>query len=490
MRKSAWLMLAVWVVAAAANAQLSPEYKEWPNSPAGFLLTKAEKKEYQEIKADTQAKAWIELFWAKRDPDLGTVFNEFEGDFDARVAAADLQFSTDKVPGSMTDRGRTLIVMGLPSTRAAAPASAVPGAIENHNEDDRGAAEVWLYRKDRIPANAGIKADELRFYFVETRRGLKDYTLDRGNTMNAMALKALAIVPESLVKNPKLTEVPRMGLIAGSKQANSEQLSVLSSEPRRWPEGAVVATTWGFQNLSRQALWVYVQLPDAVPAATQAIGRLRSVDSGQEEGTFVAAVQPLSVRGARGYEFTFQLASGKWAGDIALLAGTEVVAVATVEGTIDPLGSEGTQFSPFYWTVDVRQDPAGFGSAFNIGGWHVILRPDDTYLASEMQKLDLFVMVARPPMGEDGKPKQFDVDLQLIVHDKPGQRMPLGQHAPSDMPGTGLYFIGVPLPQLQRPGEYRFDLTLMEPSTNLSQTARVPLKVVADPGAAAPAPGK
>jgi GWxTD domain-containing protein len=494
MRKYAWLALVVWGAAAVATAQLSPEYKDWPNGPAGFLLTKAEKKEYQGLTGDSQANAWIELFWAKRDPNLETVGNEFKMDFDSKVVAADKQFSTEKLKGSLSDRGKTLILLGKPQKVAGTPAGAAVGQPEmgGVSQEERGAGEVWVYTKAMLPeaVRKEFKADEIRFFFFETRVGIKDFALDRASSSNSMALKLLGVMPEALVANPKLTEVPRIGLIDGSKAATPAQLAVLTAEPGKWPEGAVKVVTWGFQREATQALWVYIQLPDAVPAATQAIGRIRNAESGAEQGTFAANVQPLSVRGARAYEFAVQLAPGAWAGEIALLAGTDVVAVTPIEGTIPPLQTEGTQFSPFYWTVDVRQDPTGFGHAYNIGGWHAVPRPVDTYMSSEMQSFDLFVFVVRPPLGEDGKPKQFDLSLQLFVGDKPGQQLSLGQHAPNELPGTGLYFLGVPLPQLQKPGDFRFDVTFKEASSNLTHVAKIPFKIVAEQPAAAPATAK
>ncbi len=490
MKKFTWLALVVWGAAAVATAQLSPEYKGWPDGPAGFLMTKAEKKEYQGITSDAQAKAWIELFWAKRDPNLETVGNEFKVDFDYKVEAADRQFSADKLKGSMSDRGRVLILLGRPSGFSGQPAGAVVGRIENPGVDDHGAGEVWLYKKAQLPeaVKKEIKADDIRFYFYETRMGLKDFQLDRASTSNSIALKLLSLIPEALVVNPKLTEVPRAGLLPGSKAANPAQLAVLSDEPRKWPDGAVSAVTWGFLRESAQSLWVYLQLPDAVPAATEAIGRVRNASTGDEAGTFVVNAQPLSIKGGRAYEFAFPLAPGKWAGEIALLAGAEVVAVASVEGTIDPLKADGPQFSPFYWTVDVRQDPSGFRSAYNIGGWHALPRVGGTFAVSELQHLDLFVFVVHPPLGEDGKPKQLDISLQLFVNDKPGQKMSLGQHPPNEMPIPGLYFLGVPLPQLPKPGNFTFEVTFKEASSNLTASVKVPLKVVADAPAPAPAP--
>ncbi len=108
------LALAALGVAAVAGAQLSQSFQDLPKGPTGFLMTDSEKKAYAELKTDADAQAWIDLFWARRDPDLNTVQNEFKLDFDMRVQAADMQFSYGKVKGSMSDRGKVLILMGKP----------------------------------------------------------------------------------------------------------------------------------------------------------------------------------------------------------------------------------------------------------------------------------------------------------------------------------------------------------------------------------------
>ncbi|HQU33774.1 MAG TPA: GWxTD domain-containing protein, partial [Thermoanaerobaculaceae bacterium] len=87
------LALVAWVFAAVAGAQLSQSFLDFPKGPAGFLMTDSEKKAYADLKTDAEAQAWTDLFWARRDPDLNTVQNEFKLDFDMRVQAADTQFS-------------------------------------------------------------------------------------------------------------------------------------------------------------------------------------------------------------------------------------------------------------------------------------------------------------------------------------------------------------------------------------------------------------
>jgi hypothetical protein len=60
-----------------AEAQLSQEYADWEEGPVGFLLTKKERKQWSKIKNDADAKKFVELFWAKRNPEPNSPFNAF-----------------------------------------------------------------------------------------------------------------------------------------------------------------------------------------------------------------------------------------------------------------------------------------------------------------------------------------------------------------------------------------------------------------------------
>ena len=147
------LALAAWAAATVAGAQLSPEYAKWPGTPAGFLLTKAERKAYEQIKTDAEAKAFIELFWAKRDPDLETPINEFKSGFDMRVEAADRYFTFGQTKGSLSDRGRVLILLGKYSKRLTyqpGELAALTGERSGRG-DDTGGNEVWQYEKALLP---------------------------------------------------------------------------------------------------------------------------------------------------------------------------------------------------------------------------------------------------------------------------------------------------------------------------------------------------
>jgi hypothetical protein len=69
-RVLALLLLAASVPGLGAGLE---RYKDWIRSPEFvFLATDAEQKEWKKITADEQADRFVQLFWAKRDPDLKT----------------------------------------------------------------------------------------------------------------------------------------------------------------------------------------------------------------------------------------------------------------------------------------------------------------------------------------------------------------------------------------------------------------------------------
>jgi GWxTD domain-containing protein len=465
------------LLATAALAQLSQTYASWPKGPDGFLLTKQELKEYEKITTDAQAQAFIDLFWAKRDPDLNTVVNEFKLDFDQRVKAADKQFGTEKLRGALTDRGRTLLLLGLPSRHSSVPAgSPVQGSPGESSQpyEDRGNVEIWEYQKDRLPTD--LKAEQVTFLFVESRLGMKDFPLERGDRRNAMAMKLLASAPERWLLNPKLTEVPKLGLLPGSKAPNSAQLAVLATEPRPWPEGTRTYTTTGIATVSLHLAWASVRLPASAPVANEAIGRVRAGAGDAVAGTFVVAVTPLDAGGEKLYEFALPIDAGAWKLDLALLAAGAPVAVGTIDLETEQVPADGAYLSPFYWGVDIRQEAqAHLGDPFNVGGWHVVMHPEEKYASGE--SISYFCFVLRPGLNEAGEPK-ITVGLAVYMDERKLTERAAEQAQLSQV-SEDLWMYGsqLPLSVFRRSGSYRREVILTDTASGVTRTGKIPITI-------------
>ncbi|HET7712843.1 MAG TPA: GWxTD domain-containing protein, partial [Thermoanaerobaculia bacterium] len=76
---------------------LSAEYVQFGQGPAQFLMTKEELAAWGKITTDADAKAFIDAFWARRDPRL-------KAEFDRRVKYADDNFRESKKRGALTER--------------------------------------------------------------------------------------------------------------------------------------------------------------------------------------------------------------------------------------------------------------------------------------------------------------------------------------------------------------------------------------------------
>jgi len=101
---------AATIIAASAFAQLSAENREWARGPVQFIMTPQEQQQWNQVRTDAEAKAFEDLFWARRDPSAGTQTNEYRDAFELAARYADEHFAEGRRKGSLTERGRLLVV--------------------------------------------------------------------------------------------------------------------------------------------------------------------------------------------------------------------------------------------------------------------------------------------------------------------------------------------------------------------------------------------
>jgi len=179
----------------AADATTVPFYAgstEWPDTPVRHLLTDFEKRDFAGLPDDDARRDWVFHFWKRLDPEPATPDNEYEIEFYRRARYADATFSTETMRGSLSDRGRVLLILGPPTyvgktpllrsgdimtslktTEPVIQRSASGGAaivrVTTTNRglvtpgDIEGEVETWYYRSDRIPK--GLPFHDLEFHF-------------------------------------------------------------------------------------------------------------------------------------------------------------------------------------------------------------------------------------------------------------------------------------------------------------------------------------
>src|SRR3954451_24967344 len=82
--------------------------------PTRWLMLPEEEHQYRRLRTTREVVDFIEEFWRRRDPEPDKPGNPFAKTFYERVEAADRLYSEGGTRGSLTDRGRALVLLGPP----------------------------------------------------------------------------------------------------------------------------------------------------------------------------------------------------------------------------------------------------------------------------------------------------------------------------------------------------------------------------------------
>lgn len=113
--RKAVAVAALTVAACSGLGAPGPRTRTWAEGPVRWLLLPAEMRELRELRSDAEGALFIEEFWRRRDPQPGEPGNPVRAAFEVRVDAADRAYGENGVRGSLTDRGRALVLLGPPS---------------------------------------------------------------------------------------------------------------------------------------------------------------------------------------------------------------------------------------------------------------------------------------------------------------------------------------------------------------------------------------
>jgi GWxTD domain-containing protein len=129
------LALALLRPGLAAAQKLDKDDKKWLDDVRPIMLVE-EEKTYKGLKDKSDRLEFQKIFWARRDPDLATPENEFETQYLKARAEADLKYRVSGQLGSLTDCGRTFILLGKPDD------------VQGDTAASTGlrGAETWTYR--------------------------------------------------------------------------------------------------------------------------------------------------------------------------------------------------------------------------------------------------------------------------------------------------------------------------------------------------------
>jgi GWxTD domain-containing protein len=202
LRAAGWwavLPLLSWLALGCGSGAERPGAGALTDGPTRWLMLPEEARRAQHLRTTRDAVDFVEEFWQRRDPDPALPGNEFAKTFYQRVDAADRLYAEGGVRGSLTDRGRALVLLGPPpilrysQKRAPTFDPGKPGsrpAIHSRNV----VLEIWIYPVKDLPAafvqhlaNGGEPPEEIALTFLV---GTRHTELTDGEKYLEMAAEA------------------------------------------------------------------------------------------------------------------------------------------------------------------------------------------------------------------------------------------------------------------------------------------------------------
>ena len=470
-------VLVAILCAAVAQAQLSPDFADWADGPAGFLLTKKEKKQWDKISTDAEAEKFIDLFWARRNPNPDTSFNTFKAEFDAKVRYAEENFSYPGTAAATTDRAKVLILMGRPDgVQNKGPDQAVQGLGSGAGGTDqvRGNSQIWFYNPAELPEAFKVKGSQLYFMFYEDKIGSNAFNLDRSSRESFMGLAALSDAPEAYLLHPDMNEIPKPVSIAGGRKAPAEHLAWLGQDAP-FNDTARVLAELGVNDGVSRPLWVYIELPPDAPTVEFLTGQVQSAD-GKVLSNFEIDAVPLNGQYGKAYDLSFPLEPGAYTVEVAGGAAADPLVTERFEIEVEEVTEIGTWMSPLWLGLSAApNEKAKLGEPYTFGGWHLtpVTGPDVT----RENEIVFFGFVVRPAMNDDGA-----VELKARIRVKrDGKSMgrPLIMPVDASQVFGDLYMYGssIGLSGLPEAGSYDFEFEVTESTSDTSTEVALPLDV-------------
>jgi GWxTD domain-containing protein len=148
--------------AKALKQELSQTYKKWLTQDVIYIITPEERSAFKQLSNDEERDQFIEQFWARRNPDPDSQYNEYKEEHYRRIAYANEHFSAG-LPGWKTDRGRIYIIWGAPDQLTTHPTG---GTYDRPLEEGGGTTTTYPYEDWRYRYLPGI-GENVELEFVD-----------------------------------------------------------------------------------------------------------------------------------------------------------------------------------------------------------------------------------------------------------------------------------------------------------------------------------
>ncbi|HKR65117.1 MAG TPA: GWxTD domain-containing protein [Thermoanaerobaculia bacterium] len=491
------VVLFLFAAVSPSFAALSKQYADFAKGPAEYLMTKEERKQWKAIATDDQAKAFIDLFWARRDPTPGTAQNEFKMDVDERIKVADSRFHTNYGEGSKSDRGKVFILMGsptkirksgsgpqstiqLPAGRPTGRPIDMTGGQQNYSPK-----ELWEYAQGKTPIDLGQPLVQIAFI---DQYGTDDWKMDRSPQSDLVTI--FESVAQSYIAQPDLKSVPvfdtpkpaAAAVVTAPAPMDTElktdafrtavEQARAASKP---PENLFVS--YGEFITPKGEHFVPVQIYVPKSAGLAANTPVTFFGSVEKEGGEKAAAfeEPATLSATTDGVFvarSLQLLPGSYRASFGIAKDGKPVAVTTVPITVAGLDKDAPGVSSLILTNNIyplseAQQPT---DPFAFGGLQVVPKSDSAFRKTE--DLTYFFELRNP--GVDPATSQPKVMLKMSVTGTTadGKNVKMSG-APQDAPlqelkgVPGHFAVGAALPLAKfNPGNYTLSIKVTDVALN------------------------
>ncbi len=491
-------------------------------------MTPDETAKAKQLKTDADAKAFADLFWARRDPTPNTQVNEFRNEFDRRVQYAEQQFGQARKKGSLTDRGRIFIVLGAPySVQRSNPEGQgtvqTPGMGANSNTiQGYSPRQIWKYDQTRTQVVLGQPTAEVAFI---DQYASNDWTMER--TARTPIDDLLKRTVQSFVTSPNLTAAPSYQAqaaqpvapvvapapvapaadVRGTFKTESLRAAVEAQKAAKTNPFKPLGVSWTEMVSPAGDHFVPVQLyisKDAGIAADAVTTFFGTIEDAS--GTAVAIYEePATLASSKGdlyFDKSLKLQPGTYRATLGL-AGADgkpvIMSSVPMEVKALPVGTADAGISRMVLSSDIHQtdEAALVGAPYAFGRVKIVPKGDRVF--SNKEELSYFVEVLNPGIDEGTNLPKLQVRLELIgapgKDGKPGRTIsaPIADTTALPLtgaPGPGQYAVlaGIPLGEMKNPlppGNYTLRVKVFDQVRKQSWTTEQPLKLVAAPAAAA-----
>lgn len=459
------------LLASAAFGQLPQKYNDWFDSPVRFLMSADEVRQWHTLKSDTEAEKFIELFWAKRDPTPGTLRNEFQEEFDRRVAIADKNFSDSFGRGALSDRGKTLILLGPPYRVSGSGGAQVNGLGIAANGNRRGASapprgpvadpdtQYWMYAHGNKPKF--VKRSDFTIVFARQEHG--EWQLATTERANPDQIFLAAV--SAYVVSPNLATVPNYAR-PPAYNASFKSADVKSAYEAFKGDSANLA--WGEFVTGEGEHFVSAHL--SLPAAT-AGQKVTSWAVVEDSSGKIADVKENEATVASSGTDTYidrslQLDPGTYNVTFGASSQARLIAASRAHITVQGFDPKAPAVSPLIlasavYPLKTNWDPM---DPFTFGGFKVIPKADATFGTSG--DLWYFVELRNPGVTDEGKPNvRVQVDVRGTTAKGPVEmHLPMKDASPAPLKDeTNRYALGTALPlEAFRPGDYTMKVHVVD----------------------------